>query len=64
MMHKLVNEGVKKCLRGKHGLSYRCLITDDNISRLVCSIDFSLQLAVLQRMILSLIIFLIDNLYF
>ena len=64
MMHKLVNKGVQECLRGKHGLSYRCLITDDNISRLVCSIDFSLQLAVLQRMILSLIIFLIDNLYF
>ena len=57
MMHKLVNEGVQECLRGKHGLSYRCLITDDNISSLVRSIDFSPQLAVFQGMVLSLIIY-------
>ena len=57
MMHKLVNEGVQECLRDKHGLPYCRLITDDNISRLVRSIDFSPQLAVFQGVVLSLIIY-------
>ena len=48
MMHEFVNEGVQECLRGKHSLSYRSIIANDDIPTLVRSIDFSLQLAVFK----------------
>lgn len=57
MMHKLVNEGVHECIRGNDGLPYRRLIANDDIPTLVCFVDLSLQLAVFQGMVLSLIIY-------